>query len=212
MTSVGIWGGTGYAGSAIAAEAIARGFEVTAVSRNEPATPIEGVRYRQGSVADTSLVKSLAADSDVVVIALHATGDPALGSAYDALVDAARTSGTRLAFVGGAGSSLVSEGGPRLIDTAEFPAEYKPEALAHAGILDQLRGEAEDLDWFYVSPAAVFGSWAPGEATGSYRTGGDVLVVADDGTSAISGADFALAFVDEIANSQHSRQRFTVGN
>jgi putative NADH-flavin reductase len=39
-----------------------------------------------------------------------------------------------------------------------------------------LRETGDDVDWFYVSPAAGFGSYAPGEATGSYRVGGDVLV------------------------------------
>lgn len=211
MTSIGIWGGTGYAGSAIASEAVGRGFAVTAIARSEPTAPIEGVTYEQGSVADSGRVKSLAAASDVVVVALHATGDPALADVYDDLVDSARASQTRLAFVGGAGSSFVSEGGPRLIETAEFPDEYKPEASAHAEILERLLAEPEGLDWFYVSPAAVFGAWAPGEATGSYRTGGDVLVTTDDGASEISGADFALAFVDEIAEPRHTGRRFTVG-
>ncbi|MGN6721247.1 MAG: NAD(P)-dependent oxidoreductase [Marmoricola sp.] len=212
MTTVGIWGGTGYAGSAIAREAISRGFDVKAIARNAPAEPVDGVEYRQGSVDDASLVGSLAASSDVVVIALHATGEPSLADSYDTLVAAAREHGTRLAFVGGAGSSLVSEGGPRLVDTADFPAEYFPEASAHANILERLRKETDGLDWFYVSPAAVFGAWAAGERTGSYRIGGDVLVSQEDGTSSISGADFALAFVDEIAQPRHSRKRFTVGN
>lgn len=210
MTTIGIWGGTGYAGSAIAREARARGFEVTVVSRHAPHDPIGGVTYRQGSVADASLVEDIASH-DVVVVALHATGEPNLEDVYDCLAKSARNSRARLSFVGGAGSSLVSEGGPRLIDGSEFPEEYKPEAAAHGEILERLRDEPEGLDWFYVSPAAVFGAWAAGEATGSYRTGGDVLVTKDDGTSEISGADFARAFVDEIALPKHSRQRFTVG-
>lgn len=49
-----------------------------------------------------------------------------------------------------------------------------------------------------------------GEATESYRVGGDVLVTDADGTSFISGADFALAFVDEIEQGRHRRERFTV--
>lgn len=211
MTTIGIWGGTGYAGSAIGREARGRGFEVTSVSRRTPENPIAGVVYLTGSVSDRSLVDTVA-ENDVVVVALHAVGDPSLADVYETLVKSARANGTRLAFVGGAGSSLVSEDGPRLIDTAEFPDEYKPEAAAHGEILDRLRDEEDGLDWFYVSPAAVFGAWAAGEATGSYRTNGDVLVSKEDGSSEISGADFALAFVDEIASPKHSRRRFTVGN
>jgi len=78
--------------------------------------------------------------------------------------------------MGGAGSSLVAENGPRLVDTPEFHPDWKPEALAMADILEWLRGADTALDWFYISPAALYGSYAPGETTGSYRTGGDVLV------------------------------------
>lgn len=211
MTSIAIWGGTGYAGSAIAREALARGFAVTAFARNAPSTPIDGVVYRQASLADVAAVEE-AADHDVVVVAVHATGEPSLDEVLDSLVKASRTAGSRLSFVGGAASSFVDDAGTRLLDSPDFPAEYKAEASAHAEVLDRLGEEPEGLDWFYVSPAAVFGAWAAGEATGSYRIGGDRLVVKDDGTSEISGADFALAFVDEIAQPRHPRRRFTVGH
>ncbi len=42
------------------------------------------------------------------------------------------------------------------------------------------------------------------------RKGGDVLVVDENGESFISGADFALALVDEIVEPKHNRARFTV--
>lgn len=51
-----------------------------------------------------------------------------------------------------------------------------------------------------------------GETTGAYRTGGDLLVTKDDGSSEISGTDYALAFVDEIERHAHRGQRFTVGH
>ena len=79
-----------------------------------------------------------------------------------------------------------------------------------AGVLDDLRVSAPELDWFYVSPAAAFGAWAPGEATGKYRIGGDVLLADENGDSNISGADFAAAIVAEIENRAHRRARFGV--
>jgi putative NADH-flavin reductase len=57
---------------------------------------------------------------------------------------------------------------------------------------------------------ASFGAHTPGEATGRYRTGGDVLLADADGNSNISGADYAKAFVDEIEQPEHRRQRFSV--
>ncbi|MBB6626028.1 NAD(P)H-binding protein [Nocardioides sp. KIGAM211] len=214
MTSIAIFGGTGYAGGHIAREAVRRGHDVTSYTRSLPTTPDAGVDTRTGSLHDADLVARVAADADVVVVATHALGgeDPDLLQALPALRDAALASGTRLSFVGGAGSSLVAPGGPRLLDGDDFHEDWKPEATAHAAVLDALRADESALDWFYVSPAALFGAWAPGEATGRYRTGGDVLVTQADGTSEISGADLAVAFVDEIEQPKHTRQRFTVGH
>jgi putative NADH-flavin reductase len=50
----------------------------------------------------------------------------------------------------------------------------------------------------------------PGQPTGRYRVGGDVLLTDAAGKSEISGADYALAFVDEIDQPRHHRTRFSV--
>lgn len=215
MARIAILGGTGYTGGNVAREALARNHQVISYSRSAPSTPIDGVEYRLGSVADHAVLDRAAADADVLVLAVHAAdvdGAPLL-TRMPALLDAVRQHGSRLGVVGGAGSSLIAEGGPRLIDTPQFHDDWKPEASAHADVLDYLRAQEDNsLNWFYVSPAALYGAFAPGERTGHYRTGGDVLVSSTDGTSEISGSDFALAFVDEIDHPEHVNQRFTVGH
>jgi len=213
MTSLVIFGGTGYAGRNIATEALRRGHSVTAVSRSG-GNAADGAAVRQGDVHDEALVHELAADADVLVVAVPAcpVDDKGLIDAIPALIAAATKHNTRVGFVGGAGSLHVADGGPRFVDTPEFHDEWKPEALSHAAVLESLRDGGEEVDWFYVSPAALFGSFAPGETTGSYRTGGDVLLTDADGNSEISGTDYALAFVDEIDEPSHSRQRFTVAH
>ncbi len=113
-------------------------------------------------------------------------------------------------FVGGTGSLLVGPNGPRFIDMPEFPEEYKFEASSHALVYDTLRNSTTNTDWFYVSPAAGFGGYAPGERTGKFRLGEDILLSDENGKSYISGADFAIAVVDEIANPKHHQKRFTV--
>lgn len=214
MARIVIFGGTGYSGGNIAREAVARGHEVVSYSRNAPAGPQDGVEYRTGSIVDPAVVDEAAQGADQLVVALHAVdveGAPMVGL-VPSLVDAARRHGARLSFVGGAGSSLVAEGGPRLLDTPGFVEDWKPEALAHSEVYEALRQTPDDLDWFYVSPAALYGSYAPGETTGTYRTGGDVLVTKEDGSSEISGTDLATAYVDEIESGAHPRRRFTVGH
>ncbi|MCY1717938.1 NAD(P)H-binding protein [Microbacterium sp. SL62] len=212
MPRIAVIGGTGYAGSHIVTEAVRRGHTVVSVARSVPAERIEGATYVEGTVLDVPGLVAELDGVDVVVSAVAPRGDmegklrPAIAELVAALPD-----GVRIGVVGGAGGSLVAEGGPRLVDTAEFTEEFKPEALEAYGILEDLQADDTGRDWFYLHPAGGFGAWAPGERTGSYRDGGDVLVVDDEGNSFIGGADFAIAVLDEIENPKHTRERFTVG-
>lgn len=215
MTNIVVFGGTGYAGSAITREALSRGIAVTAVARDtSKLEPADGLTAAQGDAFDADFVSSVTAGADVVVVALHAVqaDGSELKDRFQHFVDAAAAAGARLGIVGGAGSLLVAEGGPRLVDTPEFPEAFAGEAKSHGEVLERLRSGAYpgDVDWFYVSPAAAFGSYNPGERTGTYRKTDDVLLIDAEGNSDISGADFAIAFVDEIERPAHHRARFGV--
>jgi hypothetical protein len=217
MTTIAIFGGTGYAGSAITDEALKRGHRVISVTRSLPADAPAGpgLELRQGSVHDAALVDQVAAEADVIVVSVpFAPGGSGEGvrllDAFPVLAGAAAAPGARLGVVGGAASLLVAEGGPRLIDTPEFPEQFKDEAGSAAQALEALRADTTGADWFFVSPAAGFGSYNPGQPTGSYRVGGDILLTDESGKSEVSGADYALAFVDEIEAPAHHRTRFTV--
>jgi hypothetical protein len=93
-----------------------------------------------------------------------------------------------------------------LVSTPDFPAVWKPIALAHEKVLELLR--ASSIDWTYLSPSAIF---EPGKRTGSFRLGQDELLTAADGKSHISMEDYAIALADELEQPQRRRQRFTVG-
>jgi putative NADH-flavin reductase len=211
MAKLVVFGGTGYAGSRIGAEALRRGHEVVGVARNPGAVP-EGVEAVRGSLHDEEFVARVAKDADVIVVATpaRAIDGEKLIDAVPGLARIARENGVRLSFVGGAASLLVADGGPRLFDTPEFPDEYKEEAGNHAEVLSLLREQSGDLDWFYVSPAAEFGAWIPGERRGGFRVGGDILLTDENGKSHIGGDDYAIAYVDEIEQPKHRGKRFTV--
>lgn len=212
MATVAIFG-TGFVGGAIRDEALKRGHSVIAVSRSaDPSDSHPGLEVRRGNIHDAALVSAVADEADVVAVAVpfRAVDGAKVIDALPALTAAAARNGARLAVVGGAGSLKVSEGGPRLVDTPEFPEPFKDEALSGADVLAALQGTSDDADWFFLSPAAEFGSYNPGEPAGTYRVGGDVLLTDASGRSYISGADFALAFVDEIEQARHHRERFTV--
>lgn len=212
MARIVVIGGTGYAGRHIVQEAVNRGHEVISVSRSKPDNPVDGALAVQGSVLDIESLGHVFDGADAVVSALSPRGDMAeavLGALRGLIAKLSGTS-TRLGVIGGAGGSLVAPGGPRLFDQ-DFPEEYKHEAQVGIDSLALLEASDAGLDWFFVHPAEVFGPWAEGERTGHYRDGGDVLVRDADGKSFISGADFAIAMVDEIEQGNHRRERFTVG-
>lgn len=208
-----LYGAGGTIGSRIAAELLDRGHHVSAgVRRADRAVGLDPrLNVEVGDVADASSVARAASGHDAVV---SAVGPPADGSAAPdfltesvrALVGGLRAAGvSRLAVVGGAGSLQVAPG-VDLVDTAEFPALWKAGALAHREALRFLRG-VDDLDWVYFSPAAVI---EPGVRTGSFRVGGDQLLVDAEGSSRISAEDFAVALVDVLESGAASRSRVTV--
>ncbi|MBT2473538.1 NAD(P)H-binding protein [Microbacterium sp. ISL-103] len=212
MARIVVLGGTGYAGRHIVSEAVSRGHDVIAISRSTPADAVDGASYVQGSALEISSLANAFDGADAVVSALSPRGDmtdSVLEALRNVITELADTS-TRLGVVGGAGGSLVAPEGPRLFDL-DFPEEYKHEAQVGIDSLALLESTDESLDWFFIHPAEVFGPWAEGERTGHYRDGGDVLVRDADGKSFISGADFAVAVIDEIERPVHRRGRFTVG-
>ncbi|MFF5985169.1 NAD(P)-dependent oxidoreductase [Streptomyces olindensis] len=112
----------------------------------------------------------------------------------------------RLVVVGGAGSLKTASGLDR-VDTPDFPAPYKGEALAHREVLRLLRAEADDLEWTCLSPADEI---APGERTGTFLLGADELLTAEDGSSFISAEDYAVALADEVEKGGAIRRRVTL--
>jgi putative NADH-flavin reductase len=97
--------------------------------------------------------------------------------------------------------------GVQLVDTPEFPEQWKSGSLGTREVLYLLQ-EEPDLDWSYLSPSAMI---APGERTGKFRLGTDRLLTDAKGESHISVEDYAVAMIDELENPKHIRQRFTVG-
>ncbi|HAJ16577.1 MAG: NAD-dependent epimerase [Actinobacteria bacterium] len=211
MARIAVLGGTGYAGSHIVKEAVDRGHTVVSVARVAPAERIHGATYIEGTLLDVPGLVAELAGVDVVVSAVPGRGDM-LGKVRPAIQQllSVLPGDVRIGIIGGAGGSLVAPGGPRVIDSG-FPDEFKPEAQEAIDILEDLQADSSGRDWFFVHPAGGFGAWNPGERTGKYRTGGDVIVTDADGESFISGADLAVAVLDEIENPQHVRGRFTVG-
>jgi putative NADH-flavin reductase len=200
---IALIGATGQVGSRILDEALGRGHQVTAIARKPQSIAARtGLTTLALDVSEGDKLASALAGQDAVVISVkYSQVDPR------PLFQAAKNAGVaRLLVVGGAGSLQVAPG-VDLVDTPDFPAPYKPEALAARDFLNLLRQESV-LDWSFLSPSALL---QPGERTGQFRLGGDQLLTDAKGASRISLEDLALALVDELEQPRHSRRRFTVG-
>ena len=191
-----VFGSTGMIGSRIATELEQRGHEVIGASR---ATGTD--------ITDPASVAAAATGADAVVSAVAARGvNYTLKDVARSLADGLRRAGVRRLVVVGGAASLEVAPGVRLLDTPDFPDEFKAEAAQGADALAFFQS-ISDLDWTYVSPAAFI---HPGERTGRYRLGGDQLLVDEGGNSEISAQDYAIGIADLLEQRAHMRARVAV--
>ena len=212
--NIALIGATGFVGSKLREEALRRGHSVTAIVRHPEKLPQHAaLTPKAADVYDPGEVAAAVAGHDLVLSAFNggfagpeAQARHVRGSR--AIVEGAKRAGVpRLVVIGGAGSLFVAPG-VQLVDTPQFPAEWKEGALGARQALRDLQAEPS-LDWTFVSPAALL---EPGERTGKYRLGGDELLMDGEQPAHISVEDLAVAVLDEIERPQHSRRRFTAAS
>lgn len=210
---VALIGATGFVGSHLLQELIARGYEVTAIARSVDKIPVKDGKPKvvSADVTDAEVLVPILRGNDLVVSAFNSGW--ANPNIYDdfmkgskAIQKAVKDAGVKRYIVVGGGGSLFIDG-KQIVDDPGFPAKFKAGATAARDYLNFLKDESE-LDWTFVSPAL---DMFPGERTGKYRLGVDSPVFNDKGDSEISVQDLAVAIVDEIENHKFSHQRFTAG-
>ncbi|MDO9600667.1 MAG: NAD(P)-dependent oxidoreductase [Azoarcus sp.] len=209
---VALIGATGFVGSALLAEALTRGHQVTAlVSRPEKLAARSGLTALKTDALDSGSLSAQLRGHEAVISAFSGHAQTEIFNYYlrgiRSIIDATKAAGVpRLLVVGGAASLEVAPG-VKLLDTPEFPAQWKETAAGALEALKLLRAE-EVLDWTFLSPSAHL---EPGKRSGKFRLGTDQLLVDAEGNSRISLEDYAVAMIDELEQPAHSRKRFTVG-
>ena len=206
-------GASGFVGAAALQEALDRGHQVTGIVRNPAKLPQHAAL--NAVAGDAYNAEALAAHFKGHDAVIHAF-NPGWGTAdirerfiqgSQAIIAASKQADVqRLLVVGGAGSLYVAPG-LQLIDTPDFPAEYKEGAEGARQALNLLKAETA-LAWSFISPPALL---QPGARSGQFRIGGDQLRMNGDAPAQISVADLAVAIIDELERPHHLRQRFTVG-
>ncbi|PSL44292.1 hypothetical protein CLV51_106158 [Chitinophaga niastensis] len=231
--NIGIIGATGNIGQRVLAEAISRGHNVTAFTRNTSTVTDKGsdVSWKNMDVFDTNTITTALRGLDVL-ISLYQPGN-ASKDMSDTIAQSIRhpevyaTVATnllkamesypalRLIVVGGAGSLEVRPGYTRADLSDELRATLRelglPEAYEAA-----VRGHRDALNtyrlsnrlWTYLSPAEQIYA---GERTGRFRLGGDQPVLDGEGKSRISFEDCAVALINEAELPAFVQRRFTIG-
>ncbi len=212
---IALIGATGYVGTAILDEALNRGHEVMAVTRNpEKIANQTNLSIEKGDIYNERELSQLIEGADVVISAFNGFyKDQSNVQSYQkqlqgtrSIINAVKLSQVnRLLMVGGAGSLEVAPG-VLLVSTPNFPAEWKDMALSMTEVLSILKDESS-LNWTLLSPAAKL---LPGSRTGRFRLGKDELLINEAGESIISIQDYAVAMIDEMEQAEHLRMRFTV--
>jgi putative NADH-flavin reductase len=211
-----ILGATGFVGSHVLKEALQRNHSVTAITR----TPCKitdthsNLNVRSGDIFNSDELLSLLKGADAVLSAYNpGWKNPNLYDEFmagaKAIQNACLNSGIkRLLVVGGAGSLEVAPG-LQLVDSPDFPAEWKEGARAARDYLSYLRAE-KHLDWTFLSPAIEMHPGTSGVRRGHYRVGDDQPVFDIHGKSQVSVEDVAVALLDETENPKFIKQRFTI--
>lgn len=198
---VGVIGGSGHIGSEIVKALSERGATVLAVAR-DPSKIVKAANVTAiaGDAQEPEALSEKLKGIDVLITALF------FDVPVEKLLAIAKATGAkRIISVGGAGTLKPTEDGPYLVNTPDFPEEYKPYALPGVKFLEDYR-KVDDYNWLLVSPPLLIDDF---KGTGKYLTGKDILLTDENGDSKISYADFALGIADEVGNNKHAKTRIT---
>ena len=208
---IGVIGAGGRLGNKIAAIALDRGEEVTAIVRNTPCRD-ERAAVLKKSLFD--LTKEDVSGFDALI--------SAYGSGFDAdpdmnrraiahLADITRNTGIHLILIGGAGCLFAGETGEKCVyEDPHHPPFLKGISKSLAEGYTDLTKETA-VEYTFVCPSLTLDG--NGSRTGDYLTGTDRRVLFnEDGNSYVSYDDLAVAMVDFAQKGQFKKKLVTVAS
>jgi|MEHZ01.2.fsa_nt_MEHZ010566949.1_9 hypothetical protein len=220
-----VFGATGNIGKIVVREALNRGHEVIGVSRNP-----DNFTYTEnnftgvaGNPTSVESVLEVTAGADAVISAVG--GREAATAEETAMNQAAVTFTQAYAGMGEAGPQVVVIGGgstmvgsreelienlpPNAPEGSTFRALFVGHWVAYETYL------ASDINWTLVAPPFGLTGWrgdaGADDRTGKYRTSIEGPVVDDEGKSAITALDLAVAILDFAENGEPNQVKVGLG-
>jgi uncharacterized protein len=202
-----VFGATGQVGKRIVQQALNRGYTVTAFGRNvesliDTDNRNEQLIARKGYIFDSKDVANALKDADAVI--------SVLGGAFDGS-DKSRSLGIkniiaqmeakgiqRIVALGGLGILNATEDS-LLIDSENYPEEYKPVGLEHLKSYEYLK--ASSLQWSFYCPPNIIDA----DETGLFITNSNYAP--DPNTYKINAGDLALSMLNSISKNEFINER-----
>lgn len=207
-----VFGAKGQIGKRIVKMALSEGYKVRAFVRNPETYLDEGLRNEnftviKGYVFDASEVYDAIQGADAVLAALGGaiTGDDKTRSlGIKNIAEQMTKAGVkRIITVGGTGV-LKDDNYGLALNNPRYPALYKQVALEHLQAYEYLA--ASDLDWTFVSCAAIINE----DANGMYTTNVDYAPVPNLFT--VKAGNVAQFMLDELKNNRYVRKRVGISD
>jgi len=205
-----IFGATGMVGKQLVQQALFGKNHVKAFGRNVHTTDYletENLQLVQGALFDESEVYNAIKGCDAVI--------SAIGGSMDG-TDKTRTLGMkniikqmekagvkRIIAIGGLGV-LNADENSLLLDSDDYPAEYKPVGLEHKKAYELLNESG--LDWTFVCPPNIINEGP----TGSYTTNANYAP--EQNNYKINAGDLAMFMLNELVKNEFVKHRVGISN
>jgi putative NADH-flavin reductase len=205
-----IFGATGLVGKQLVQQALFKKHHVKAFGRNVYTTDYletENLELVQGALFDEGEVFKALKNCDAVISAIGGSMDGTdktrtLGMKN--IIEQMQKAGVkRIIAIGGLGV-LNADESSMLVDTDDYPLEYKAVGLEHKKAFELLNESG--LDWTFVCPPNIMNEGP----TGHYITKADYPP--DQNNYKINAGDLAMFMLNELVKNEYTQHRVGISN